>query len=39
MQKELAEAGKEGFELTGLTVAKTAMGGNEVVSILRRVGK
>jgi hypothetical protein len=39
MEKELADAGKEGFELTGLTVGKTAIGGNEVVSILRRVGK
>jgi hypothetical protein len=39
MEKELAEVGKAGFELVGLTVGKTAMGGNEVVSILRRVGK
>jgi hypothetical protein len=39
MEKELAGAGKEGFALTGLTVGKTALGGNEVVSILRRVGK
>jgi hypothetical protein len=39
MQKELTEAGKEGFELTGLTVGKTALGGSEVVSILWRVGK
>jgi hypothetical protein len=39
MQKELEEAGKEGFELTGLTVGKTALGGNEVVSILQRAGK
>lgn len=39
MQKELDEAGKEGFVLTGMTVGKTAIGGNEVVSILRRVGK
>lgn len=39
MEKELAEAGKAGFELVGLTVGKTALGGSEVVSILRRVGK
>lgn len=39
MQKELDEAGKEGFTLTGMTVGKTAIGGNEVVSILRRLGK
>jgi hypothetical protein len=39
MQKELQEAGAEGFEFVGVTVADTAMGGTEVVSILRRVGK
>jgi hypothetical protein len=36
VQKELAEAGGEGYELLGLTVSKTAFGGNEVVCILRR---
>ena len=36
MQKELQEAGEQGFEFVGLTVAKTLMGGEEVVSILRR---
>jgi hypothetical protein len=36
MQKELAEAGEQGFEFIGVTVAQTAIGGNEVVSILRR---
>lgn len=36
MQKELAEAGKEGFSLVGMTVSKTAFGGSEVVCILRR---
>jgi hypothetical protein len=36
MQKELAEAGAEGYELLGMTVSKTAFGGNEVVCILRR---
>ena len=39
MQKELTEAGKEGFALTGLTVGKTALGGNEIVSVMRRLGK
>lgn len=39
MQKELQEAGAEGFEFVGVTVADTAMGGTEVVSILRRLAK
>jgi hypothetical protein len=37
LQKELNEVGEEGYELLGLTVAKTAMGGEEVVAITRRV--
>ena len=36
MQKELAEAGGDGFEFVGMTVAKTLVGGDEVVAILRR---
>lgn len=36
MQKELAQAGTQGFEFVGVTVGETAFGGNEVVSILRR---
>jgi hypothetical protein len=36
MQKELQEAGAEGFEMVGLTVGQTALGGTELVSILRR---
>jgi hypothetical protein len=36
MQKELTDAAERGFEFVGLTVGKTAMGGDEVVSILRR---
>lgn len=39
MQKELQEAGAEGFEFVGVTLGQTAMGGTEVVSILRRLGK
>lgn len=36
MQKELQEAGDAGFQMIGMTVGKTLVGGNEVVSILRR---
>jgi hypothetical protein len=36
MQKELMATGKEGFSLAGLTVGKTAMGGSELVSVMRR---
>ena len=39
MQKELLEAGAEGFEFVGVTVGDTAMGGAEVISILRRIRK
>jgi hypothetical protein len=34
MQKELQEAGKQGYVLLGLTVGKTAFGGDEVVAIV-----
>src|SRR5512146_1248036 len=36
MQKELSEAGEAGFVFVGVTVADTAIGGAEVVVILRR---
>jgi hypothetical protein len=36
LQKELGEAGEQGFGFVGLTVAETAIGGSEVVAILRR---
>jgi hypothetical protein len=36
MQKELNQAGAEGYSILGMTVGKTAFGGNEVVAILRR---
>ena len=36
MQKELTEAGKQGYSFVGVTVAETSFGGKEVVSILRR---
>jgi hypothetical protein len=39
MQKELSEAGTQGYELAGMTVGKTAMRGNEVVCILRRAAR
>lgn len=37
LQKELSEAGAAGYEFVGVTVAGTAMGGSEVVAILRKV--
>jgi len=36
MQKELNKLADSGFEVKGLTVAKTAFGGNELVTILSR---
>jgi hypothetical protein len=36
MQKELQEIGEASFQLIGMTVGKTLIGGNELVSILRR---
>jgi hypothetical protein len=36
MQKELQEAGKDGFLLVGFTVGKTEIGGEEIISILRK---
>ena len=36
MQKELIDAGEAGFEFVGMTVAETAFGGKELVTILRR---
>ena len=36
LQKEIQEAGAAGYELVGMTVAKTALGGKELVAILRR---
>jgi hypothetical protein len=36
MQNELQEAGDAGFSLLGITVGKTAFGGNELVSILSK---
>jgi hypothetical protein len=36
MQKELDEAGTQGWAFVGMTVAETAMGGHELVTITRR---
>jgi hypothetical protein len=38
-QKELTEAGLQGYEFVGVTVGNTSFGGAEVVSIVRRVAK
>ena len=39
MEKELNQAGEEGFRLMGLTVSETAFGGKELVSILMHGGQ
>ena len=36
MQKELQDAGDAGFVFVGVTIAHTAYGGKEVVSIMRK---
>jgi hypothetical protein len=36
LQKELTQAGQQGFDFVGLTVGETAVGGHELVAILRR---
>jgi hypothetical protein len=37
LQKELLEAGAAGYEIVGMTVGKTALGGRELVAIARRM--
>lgn len=39
LEKELAGAAAAGYELVGMTVGKTALGGNELVAITRRTAK
>jgi hypothetical protein len=39
LQKELAASGAAGFEILGMTVGNTAMGGKELVAIMRRVSR
>jgi hypothetical protein len=36
LQKELGVAGEGGYEIVGMAVGKTAMGGSELVTIVRR---
>lgn len=36
LQKELQEAGSQGYVLLGLTVGKTEIGGDEIVAVLRK---
>lgn len=36
LQKEAVELGREGFQALGMTVGKTALGGNELVVIARK---
>jgi hypothetical protein len=36
LEKELREAGASGYEVLGMTVGKTALGGHELVAIARR---
>ena len=37
LQKELSDAGAQGFAFVGMTVAQTAMCGTELVAIVRRL--
>jgi hypothetical protein len=37
LEKELREAGSAGYEVMGMTVSKTALGGKELVAITRKV--
>jgi hypothetical protein len=39
LQKELAQAGAAGYQIVGMTVGKTAAGGNELVAITKRLRK
>jgi hypothetical protein len=36
LEKELRTAGEGGYEVVGMTVGKTALGGSELVAITRR---
>ena len=36
LEKELMEAGAAGYEIVGMTIGKTAMGGKELVAITRK---
>lgn len=39
LEKELNQIGPAGYQVVGLTVGKTAVGGNEVVAIARRAAR
>ena len=39
LQKEMQELADQGFRALGMTVGKTAIGGNEIVVIARRIAK
>ena len=39
MEKELKAAGEEGYEVVGLAVGQTAVGGKEIVTITRKKGE
>ena len=39
MQKELQQAGDDGYKIQGVLVGKTAFGGKEVISLLKRIPK
>jgi hypothetical protein len=39
LQKELLEAGNAGYAVVGMTVSKTALGGKELVAIVKRTKK
>jgi hypothetical protein len=39
MEKELKEAGDAGYVVVGMTVAKTLVGGKELVAITRKPAK
>ena len=39
LEKELLEAGDAGFAIVGMTVSKTAMGGTELVAIVKRASR
>ena len=36
LEKEVQQAGAVGYEIVGMTLAKTALGGKELVAILKR---
>ena len=38
LEKELLQAGAAGYQIMGMTVSKTSIGGKELVAIMRRAG-